>query len=127
MLTCLLRLTGGLRKALDWMRRAITRRWKLSPEVSFGALPDAPYVTAALELDVSRLKLTTTLPSKTHNVAKTREFSGADAKVTLRPCCGPPARCSRFRRIAISPRSGVTPQTCSTKGSTPRWWRPRAS
>jgi hypothetical protein len=39
-----------------------------------GALPDASYVTASLELDSSQIKLTATLPGNPEAVAKTREF-----------------------------------------------------
>jgi hypothetical protein len=39
-----------------------------------GAVPDAAYVTASLQLDASRLKLTATLPCNPRAVAKTREF-----------------------------------------------------
>ena len=39
-----------------------------------GALPDAPYVTASLELDASRIKLTASLPADPRAIAKSREF-----------------------------------------------------
>jgi hypothetical protein len=83
-----LRLTGGLRKALN--KKSDNPPLEVVAGGILGALPDAPYVTAALELDVSRLKLTTTLPSKTRDVAKTREFYfGADAQGNAPPLLRP--------------------------------------
>jgi hypothetical protein len=41
---------------------------------TLGALPDAPYVTAALEVSPTRIKLTSSLPCETKSVAKSREF-----------------------------------------------------
>jgi len=55
-----------------------------------GALPDAPYVTGALELSSSRIKLTATLPGSPRVVAKTREFYfGPEGNGTAPPLLSP--------------------------------------
>ena len=53
-------------------------------------MPDAPYVTASLELDSSRLKLTATLPADPRAIAKSREFYfGAEGNGAAPPLLRP--------------------------------------
>src|SRR5262245_13041435 len=73
-----LRLTGVLRKALN--KKSDNPPLEVIAGGIIGALPDAPFVSAELELDASRVGLTATLPCKAPAVAKTREFYfGTDA------------------------------------------------
>lgn len=67
-----LRFAGVLKKALD--KKSDNPVVELIAGGILGAVPDAAYVTAALELDASRLKLTTSLPCDPQFVAKKREF-----------------------------------------------------
>ena len=55
-----------------------------------GAIPDAPYVTAALDLGPQGLKLTTTLPCQPREAAKKREFYlGSEARGVAPPLLAP--------------------------------------
>src|SRR4030095_10611306 len=67
-----LRLTGILRNALN--KKSNNPPAEILAGGVLGALPDAPYVTASLDLSASRLKLTTSLPCNPKAVAKTRDF-----------------------------------------------------
>ena len=67
-----LRLTGILRNALN--KKSNNPPAEILAGGVLGALPDAPYVTASLDLSASRLKLTTSLPCDPKAVAKTRDF-----------------------------------------------------
>jgi hypothetical protein len=67
-----LRLSGGLRKALN--KKSNNPPIEIIAGGVIGALPDAPYVTAALELNPARARLAAALPCKPEVVAKTREF-----------------------------------------------------
>jgi hypothetical protein len=67
-----LRLTGILKKALN--KKSDNPPAELLAGGILGALPDAPYVTAALEVSPTRIKLTSSLPCETKSVAKSREF-----------------------------------------------------
>ena len=72
-----LRLTGVLRAALN--KKSDNPVIELVAGGILGAIPDAPYVTASLELDSKRLRLAAHLPCDTPAVAKKREFYfGAD-------------------------------------------------
>jgi hypothetical protein len=67
-----LRLTGALRAAST--KKSNNPPIEVLAGGIVGALPDASYVTASLELDPSHLKLTATLPGDPRTAAKTREF-----------------------------------------------------
>ncbi|MCI0358706.1 MAG: DUF3352 domain-containing protein, partial [Planctomycetaceae bacterium] len=67
-----LRLTGILRNALN--KKSNNPPAEILAGGVLGALPDAPYVTASLDLTASRLALRTSLPCDPKAVAKTREF-----------------------------------------------------
>ncbi len=67
-----LRLTGMLRNALS--KKSDNPPAEVLAGGVLGALPDAPYVTASLDLSPERIKLTTSLPCDPKSVAKTREF-----------------------------------------------------
>jgi hypothetical protein len=67
-----LRLTGVLKQALG--KKSDNPAAEILAGGVLGALPDAPYVTAALNLSASRVRLTTSLPCDTKAVAKSREF-----------------------------------------------------
>jgi hypothetical protein len=67
-----LRLTGILKNALN--KKSDNPPAEILAGGVLGALPDAPYVTAALDLSPTQIKLTTTLPCDPKAVAKSREF-----------------------------------------------------
>jgi len=67
-----LRLTGILKNALS--KKSDNPVAEIVAGGVLGALPDAPYVTATLDLSASRLKLTASLPCDPKTVAKSREF-----------------------------------------------------
>jgi len=84
----LIRLTGMLKAALN--KKSNNPPAELLAGGILGALPDAPYVTASLELDTTRLTLIATLPADPRAIAKSREFYfGAEgngaAPALLRP------------------------------------------
>jgi hypothetical protein len=83
----LIRITGML-KALN--KKSNNPPAELLAGGILGALPDAPYVTASLELDASHLKLTTTLPADPRAIAKSREFYfGAEGNGAAPPLLRP--------------------------------------
>ena len=83
-----LRLTGILKKALN--KKSDNPPAELLAGGILGALPDAPYVTAALEVSPTRIKLTSSLPCETKSVAKSREFYlGPDATGAAPPLLKP--------------------------------------
>jgi hypothetical protein len=67
-----LRLTGILRNALN--KKSDNPPAEILAGGVLGAVPDAPYVTAAIDLSASRMKLTASLPCDPKAVAKSREF-----------------------------------------------------
>lgn len=84
----LLRLVPGFRQALN--KKSDNPPLEVLIGGILGAIPDAPYVTAALDLDASRLKLTTTLPCKPAEAAKRREFYlGGEARGVAPPLLTP--------------------------------------
>jgi hypothetical protein len=84
----LIRLTGMLKAALN--KKSNNPPAELLAGGILGALPDAPYVTASLELNASRLKLTATLPADPRTIAKSREFYfGAEGNGTAPPLLRP--------------------------------------
>ena len=73
-----LRLTGILKNALN--KKSDNPPAEILAGGMLGALPDAPYVTASLDLSPTQIKLTTSLPCNPKSVAKSREFYlGPDA------------------------------------------------
>ena len=83
-----IRLTGALKQALH--KKSDNPPAEILAGGILGAIPDAAYVTASLEVDASRLKLTASLPCKAAEVAKTREFyfgseASGRAPALLRP------------------------------------------
>jgi hypothetical protein len=73
-----IRLTGALKQALN--KKSDNPPAEILAGGILGAIPDAAYVTASLDVDATRIKLTASLPAKTQEIAKTREFYfGADA------------------------------------------------
>lgn len=83
-----IRLTGALKKALN--KKSDNPPAEVLAGGILGAIPDAAYVTASLEVDASRIKLTASLPCKAEEVAKTREFyfgpeASGRAPALLRP------------------------------------------
>lgn len=73
-----IRLSGALKQALS--KKSDNPPAEILVGGILGAIPDAAYVTASLEVDASRVKLTASLPCKAEEVAKTREFYfGPDA------------------------------------------------
>lgn len=83
-----LRLTGVLKNALG--KKSDNPPAEILAGGILGALPDAPYVTAALEMSQSRLKLTTSLPCDAKAVAKSREFYlGPEAAGAAPPLLAP--------------------------------------
>jgi hypothetical protein len=83
-----LRLTGALKQALG--KKSDNPPAEILAGGILGAIPDAAYVTASLKIDASRIKLTASLPAKTQEIAKTREFYfGADAAGRAPPLLKP--------------------------------------
>lgn len=83
-----LRLTGILRNALN--KKSDNPGIELIAGGAIGALPDAPYATASLTLDSSRLKLTAAIPCDPKVVAKKREFFfGVDGNGVAPPLLQP--------------------------------------
>jgi hypothetical protein len=83
-----LRLTGALRNALN--KKSDNPPVEVLLGGILGALPDAPYVTASLDVSPASLKLAASLPCKPPAVAKTREFYlGADAAGVAPPLLEP--------------------------------------
>jgi hypothetical protein len=68
----MLRLIPGVRQALT--KKSDNPVGELLAGGIIAAIPDAPYVTATLDLDSSRLALTTTLPCQPREAARRREF-----------------------------------------------------
>jgi hypothetical protein len=84
-----LRTLGVLRTALN--KKSDNPPAELLVGGILGAIPDASYVTAVLELDSSHIKLSATLPGDPRVVAKTREFYfGADGNGAAPPLLSPP-------------------------------------
>ena len=84
----MLRLTGILKKALG--KKSDNPPAEMLAGGILGALPDAAYVTASLDVSSSRLKLTAALPCDPKAVAKSREFYlGPDAAGTAPPLLKP--------------------------------------
>lgn len=84
----LIRLTGALKTALN--KKSNNPPVELLAGGILGALPDAPYVTATLDLNDSRLKFTATLPADPRVIAKSREFYfGADGNGAAPPLLRP--------------------------------------
>lgn len=84
----LIRLTGMLKAALS--KKSNNPPAELLAGGILGALPDAPCVTAALELDASHLKLTAGLPADPRAIAKSREFYfGAEGNGAAPPLLRP--------------------------------------
>jgi hypothetical protein len=67
-----LRLTGVLQKALN--KKSDNPPVEILAGGILEAIPDAPYVTASLDVSPSKLKLVTSLPCDPKAVAKNREF-----------------------------------------------------
>jgi hypothetical protein len=67
-----IRLTGFLKQALN--KKSDNPPAEILAGGILGAIPDAAYVTASLEADSTRIKLTASLPAKPQEIAKTREF-----------------------------------------------------
>ena len=83
-----LRLAGVLKKALD--KKSDNPPAEILAGGVLGALPDAPYVTASLDMNASRLALTASLPCDAKEVAKSREFYlGPEAAGVAPPLLAP--------------------------------------
>jgi hypothetical protein len=67
-----IRLSGALKQALN--KKSDNPPAEILAGGILGAIPDAAYVTASLDVDASRIKLTASLPAKAQEIAKTREF-----------------------------------------------------
>lgn len=67
-----LRLTGALKKALG--EKSDNPPAEILAGGILAAIPDAPYMTAALQVSASRLALTTSLPCDPKKIATSREF-----------------------------------------------------
>lgn len=84
----LLRIIPGVRQALN--KKSNNPPLELLVGGIIGAIPDANYVTAALDLQPQGLKLTATLPCKPQEAAKRREFYlGSEAKGVAPPLLMP--------------------------------------
>ncbi|HEX5105468.1 MAG TPA: hypothetical protein VFV87_16735, partial [Pirellulaceae bacterium] len=68
-----LRLTGALKQALN-NKKSDNPPAEILAGGILGAIPDAAYVTASLDIVSSGIKLTASLPAKTQEIAKAREF-----------------------------------------------------
>jgi hypothetical protein len=83
-----LRLTGALKKALD--KKSDNPAAELLVGGILGAIPDAPYVTASLQISNSRLSVAAALPCDPQAIAKSREFYvGADGNGVAPPLLKP--------------------------------------
>jgi hypothetical protein len=84
-----LRLTGVLKNALA--KKSDNPPVEVIAGGVIGALPDAPYFTATLDVAATQLRLTASLPCDPKTVAKAREFYlGADAAGVAPPLLKPP-------------------------------------
>ena len=97
-----IRLSGAFKQALN--KKSDNPPAEILAGGILGAIPDAAYVTASLDIDASRLKLTASLPAKTAEIAKTREFyfgpeASGRAPALLRPS-GTLLTISTFRDFA---------------------------
>jgi hypothetical protein len=83
-----LKLTGVLKRALD--KKSDNPPAELIAGGILGALPDATYVTAELDVAADRVRLTTTMPASPRAIAARREFYfGADGRGTAPPLLAP--------------------------------------
>lgn len=84
----LLRILPGVRQALN--KKSNNPPLEILAGGIIGAIPDAPYVTASLDMQAWGLKLTTTLPCQPSEAAKKREFYlGGEARGVAPPLLAP--------------------------------------